>query len=118
MRHCDHGLKPLPIRSPTRRGLDLHSKMQRMLSVDYSTNKSRRLQLSEEDQNLLDDVIGRMKRVPGISKSQEFAKSKKKGTRAWALSKSTGSSPPRELNARGNFDQPRANSLDVIDGLG
>jgi hypothetical protein len=89
-----------------------------MLSVDYSTNKSRRIQLSEEDQNLLDDVIGRMKRVPGISKSQDFAMSKKKGTRAWALSKSTGSSPPRELNARGNLDQPRANSLDIMDGLG
>ncbi|KAL6207552.1 hypothetical protein ACLB2K_018509 [Fragaria x ananassa] len=117
VRHCDHGLKPLPIRSLTRRGLDLHSKMQRMQSMDYSTNKTRRIQLSEEDRNLLDDVIGRMKRVPGISKSQEFAMCKKKGTKAWALSKSTGSSPPRECNARGK-DQPRANSLDVIDGLG
>lgn len=118
VRHCDHGLKPLPIRSPTRRGLDLHSKMQRMQSMDYSTNKTRRIQLSEEDRNLLDDVIGRMKRVPGISKSQEFAMSKKRGTKAWALSKSTGSSPPRELNAGGNIDQPKANPLDVIDGLG
>ncbi|XP_062020164.1 protein PSK SIMULATOR 2 [Rosa rugosa] len=118
VRHCDHGLKPLPVRSPTRRGLDLHSKMQRMQSMDYSTNKTRRIQLSEEDRNLLDDVIGRMKRVPGISKSQEFAMSKKRGTKAWALSKSTGSSPPRELNARGNLDQPKANPLDVIDGLG
>ncbi|XP_050363673.1 protein PSK SIMULATOR 2 [Argentina anserina] len=118
VRHCDHGLKPLPIRSPTRKGLDLHSKMQRMDSIDYSTNKTKRIQISEEDRNLLEDVIGRMKRVPGISKSQEFAMSKKRGTKAWALSKSTGSSPPRELNKRGNLDQLRANSLDIIDGLG
>lgn len=115
VRHGDHGgLKALPIRSPTHRGLDIHSKMQGFVSKTNST-KSPRIHLSEEDRNLLDEVLGRVKRVPGVSKSQEFSVAKKKGTGVWALSKSTGSSPSRELSARGNSDQ--TNALDVMDGI-
>ncbi|PQQ21570.1 uncharacterized protein Pyn_14927 [Prunus yedoensis var. nudiflora] len=115
VRHGDHGgLKALPLRSPTRRGLDIHSKMQGFVSKTKST-KSPRIHLSEEDRNLLDEVLGRVERVPGVSKSQEFSVAKKKGTGVWALSKSTGSSPSRELSARGNSDQ--TNALDVMDGI-
>lgn len=115
VRHGDHGgLKALPIRSPTRRGLDIHSKMQGFVSNTNST-KPPRIQLSEEDRNLLDEVLGRVKRVPGVSKSQEFSIAKKKGTGVWSLSKSTGSSPSRELSARRNSDQ--TNALDVMDGI-
>lgn len=122
VRHGDHGLKAVPTRSPTRKGLDIHSNMQQFLSKTYNT-KSQRVQLSEEDRNLLDEVLGRMKRVPGISKSQEFAIGDKKRTRLWAFSKSTGSSPSRELSARGKDQQQQQqlksslSNLDVMDGL-
>lgn len=38
VRHKDCVLKPLPTRSPTRKGLDLHSKMQRFLSMDFTVS--------------------------------------------------------------------------------
>ncbi|KAM1725238.1 hypothetical protein ACFX11_016271 [Malus domestica] len=119
VRQGDHGLKPLHTRSPTRKGLDIHSKMQQFLTKTYCT-KPQRIQLSEEDRNLLDEVMGRMRRVPGISKSQEFSITKTKRRGVWALSKSTGSSPTRELGSRGtnlDQDQPKINTLDVMDGL-
>lgn len=47
---------------------------------------------------MLDEVIGSL-RVPGISKSQEFGTEKKSETTVWPLSRSTGSSPSRELGA-------------------
>ena len=116
VRHIDNGSKPLPTRSPTRKGSDLHSKMQRFLSIDFST-KSNKVQLSQEERNLLDEVIGRRKGILGVSKSQEFIIVNKKENRFWALSKSTGSSPSREITARRNLEHSRANVLDVMDGL-
>ena len=51
---------------------------------------------------MLDEVIGSL-RVPGISKSQEFGTAKKSETTVWPLSRSTGSSPSRELGAIQDF---------------
>ncbi|KAM1012314.1 hypothetical protein ACFX2C_042576 [Malus domestica] len=117
VRQGDHGVKPLHTRSPTRKGLDIHSNMQQFLTKSYNT-KSQKVQLSEEDRNLLDEVIGRMKRVPGISKSQEFSIAERKRRGVWGLSKSTGSSPSRELGSRcKKLLKRKSNALDVIDGL-
>ncbi|PON93902.1 hypothetical protein TorRG33x02_102920 [Trema orientale] len=116
VRHKDSGLKPLPTRSPTRKGLDLHSKMQRFLSIDFRT-KTHKVQVSQEDRNLLDDVMGRRKGVLGVSKSQEFIIVKKRENRFWALSRSTGSSPNREMAERRNMEHSKTNVLDVMDGL-
>lgn len=115
-RHKDNGLKPLPTRSPTRKGLNLHSKMQRFLSMDLST-KPHKVQLSQEDRYLLEEVIGRRKGVLGVSKSQEFVISKSRETRFWTRSRSTGSSPDREVPARRCPERSRTDVLDVMDGL-
>nr|POE88509.1 hypothetical protein CFP56_66677 [Quercus suber] len=97
IRRRDHGLKPQPLRTPARKALDFHSKMQHFLPMNCSS-KIHGIQLSQEDRNLLDEVIGSL-RVPGISKSQEFGTAKKSETTGWPLSRSTGSSPSRELGA-------------------
>ncbi|GAA0141441.1 hypothetical protein LIER_02583 [Lithospermum erythrorhizon] len=76
-----------------------------------SNVKNKGVQLSIEDKDLLEGVMRRKKLVPGISKSQEFVLTKKKKTKIWALSKSTGSSPRRELG------YPKGNILDILDGL-
>lgn len=113
--HKDHGSQPLPTRSPTQKRMVLHSQMQKILSLNYGT-KTHRIQLSQEEQNLLDKTNGR-RLIPGISKSQEFAVAKKKGSKVWALCKSTGNSPNREMSGRHNLEHPKANILDVMDGL-
>lgn len=115
LRHKDHGSQPLPTRFPTQKGTVSHSQMPRTLSLNYGT-KTHRIQLSQEEQNLLDKTNGR-RLIPGISKSQEFSVAKKKGSKVWALCKSTGSSPNREMSGRQNLDHPKANILDVMDGL-
>lgn len=97
IRRRDHGLKPQPLRNPTRKALDFHSKMQHFLPMNCSS-KIHGIQLPQEDRNLLDEVIGSL-RVPGISKSQEFGTTKKSETTGWPLSRSIGSSPTRELGA-------------------
>lgn len=97
IRRRDHGFKPQPLRSPTRKALYFHSKMQHFQSMNWSS-KIHGIQLSQGDRNLLDEVIGSL-RVPGISKSQEFGTAKKSETTVWPLSRSTGSSPSRELGA-------------------
>ncbi|OMO75391.1 hypothetical protein COLO4_26138 [Corchorus olitorius] len=48
----DHGFKPQPVRSPTYKGLEFHSKMQRYLSFNGGI-KPPRVELSQEDRNLL-----------------------------------------------------------------
>lgn len=115
LRYKDHGSQPLPTRFPTQKGTVSHSQMLRTLSLNYGT-KTHRIQLSQEEQNLLDNTNGR-RLIPGISKSQEFAVAKKKGSKVWALCKSTGNSPNREMSGRHNLDHPKANILDVMDGL-
>ncbi|XP_050213724.1 protein PSK SIMULATOR 2 [Mercurialis annua] len=108
VRHRDHELRATPFRSPTRKGLVFLTKMQRHFSINHYS-----IQLSEEDRDILNRVCKR-RLVPGISKSQEFSVAKKKG-KLWALNRSTGSSPVREVKSRQNLD-PR-NMLDVMDGL-
>lgn len=107
---------PPPTRSPARKGLDLHGKMQRLLSMDFGP-KSHKVQLSDEDRSLLDEVIEKRKAVLGVSKSQEFIIVKKRENRFWALSRSTGSSPNRDMAERRNLEHSKTNALDVMDGL-
>jgi len=112
IRRREHGFKPLPLRSPTHKALDFHSKMQHSVSMNYSS-KTHGIQLSQEDKNLLDEVIGSL-RVPGNSKSQDFAMAEERGTRVWPLSRSTGSSPTRKLGAKQNL---KTDVLDIMDRL-
>ncbi|KAK2986679.1 hypothetical protein RJ640_020841, partial [Escallonia rubra] len=104
VRNGDNGAKMLPFRSPTRKGLNLPS-----LSNNRRIHHG--VQLSSEDRNLLEEVMKRRRLVPGVSKSQEFVMAKKRNTRVWALSRSTGSSPRKEL------EHAKASILDVLDGL-
>ncbi|KAL5557875.1 hypothetical protein UlMin_034086 [Ulmus minor] len=115
VRNRDNLLRPLTTtRSPTRKGLDLHGKMQRLLSNDPS-NKTDNAQLSQEDRKLLDEVMAR-RGVPGISKSQELIITKRE-IGLWFWSRSMGRSPGREVAARRNLEHSKSNVLDVMDGL-
>ncbi|CAK9178411.1 unnamed protein product [Ilex paraguariensis] len=105
VRYRDNGTRALPSRSPTRKGLNQYSEM------SSNNSKTHMVQLSPEDRKLLEEVMKRRRLVPGLSKSQEFVMAKKRGTKVCALSRSTGSSPTREL------EHPKANVLDVLDGL-
>ncbi|KAK6938961.1 protein of unknown function DUF3475, partial [Dillenia turbinata] len=115
VRNRDHGLKPLAFRSPTHKGPFFQVEMQRLPSMNCKTPKLKVL-LSEEDRNLLEEVC-RRKLTPGLSKSQEFAVVKKKGNKVSALSRSTGSSPTREFKRSRDFEEPKTNPLDIMDGL-
>ncbi|XP_043809210.1 protein PSK SIMULATOR 2 isoform X3 [Manihot esculenta] len=111
VRHRVDGFKAMPVRSRTQKGLFLHTKMHRTLSLNngitiYSS------QISQEDTDLLDKVC-RRRLVPGISKSQEFSIASKTG-KFGGSSKSTGSSPVREINTRQKLHYP--NNLDAVDG--
>ncbi|KAJ9165964.1 hypothetical protein P3X46_020774 [Hevea brasiliensis] len=112
VRNRDHGFKAMPVRSPTRKGLVFQTKMQQLLSLNYSTTTNS-VQLSKEDRDLLDKVC-RRRLVPGISKSQEFCTAKKRG-KVWGSSRSAGSSPVREIDTRQKLQHP--NKLYVMDGL-
>uniref|UniRef100_A0A5B6ZDQ4 Uncharacterized protein n=1 Tax=Davidia involucrata TaxID=16924 RepID=A0A5B6ZDQ4_DAVIN len=109
-RQRDNGIKILPVRSPTRKGLIFQPEMQRLPSFS-DFHKTHIVQLSPEDRNLLEEVMRRRRLVPGVSKSQEFAMAKNRGSKVWALSRSAGSSPNREL------ESPKSSVLDVLDGL-
>ncbi|XP_022755665.1 uncharacterized protein LOC111303543 [Durio zibethinus] len=110
----DHGFKPRPVRSPTCKGLVFHSKMQRFLSVNVGP-KAHRIELSQEDRNLLNKVTAR-RLIPGISKSQELPLGKNERIKIWAL-RSAGNSPDRSFRARKSLKHPQTNILDVMDGL-
>uniref|UniRef100_A0A5B6ZB92 DUF668 domain-containing protein n=1 Tax=Davidia involucrata TaxID=16924 RepID=A0A5B6ZB92_DAVIN len=110
IRQRDNGIKILPVRSPTRKGLIFQPEMQRLPSFS-DFHKTHIVQLSPEDRNLLEEVMRRRRLVPGVSKSQEFAMAKNRGSKVWALSRSAGSSPNREL------ERPKSSVLDVLDGL-
>ncbi|KAF5740869.1 hypothetical protein HS088_TW11G00949 [Tripterygium wilfordii] len=114
VRQRDHGVNALPVRSPNPKGLFFSNKMQRYLSLNHG--QTHKILLSQEDINLLDKT-SRRRLVPGISKSQEFRVTTKRGGRVWALSRSTGSSPIRELGTRQHLGHPNTNILDVMDGL-
>lgn len=113
-RHRDHGFKPQSTRSPTHNGLAFSSKMQRLPSFDYVT-KVHRYQLSQEDRNLLGEVCWR-RLVPGKSKSQEFAITKK-GPEVLVLSRSAGSSPNRGVAKTQDLEGLTTNALDKMDWL-
>ncbi|KAK4387453.1 protein PSK SIMULATOR 2 [Sesamum angolense] len=103
VRYRDNGLKVLPFRSPTTKGLNFNIE-----SLSNSNNKIHKAQLNLEDKNLLEEVIKRRKLVPGLSKSQELVMGKRK--KVW-VSRSAGGSP------RGGLAHPKANVLDILDGL-
>lgn len=67
-------------------------------------------QLCEEDRRLLEEATTRRKSLPGISKSEDLALTKKKEATVWHLSKSVGSS-----HVQGFFATRLG--LDVMDGL-
>ncbi|CAN1824541.1 Protein PSK SIMULATOR 2 [Linum perenne] len=123
VRQRDNGLRTggLTLKSATYRGQDLHSKMQQQQQFVLlnQTRKPHVPLLSEEDRDLLNKV-SRKRLIPGISKSQEFSRANKSG-RGWASlsrNKSTGTSPAKEIGRRRKMvHQPRANLLDILDGL-
>lgn len=108
VRFGDNGSRAsLPVRSPTHKGLMLHT--------DTRDNcQTRGTQISHEDKILLEEVMKRGRLVRrDISKSQEFVVMRKnRGKKVWALSRSTGSSPRREKLGHQN-----SCLLDVLDGL-
>ncbi|CAI0382587.1 unnamed protein product [Linum tenue] len=125
VRQRDNGLRSsggqagLAPKSATFRGQDLHSKMQRIVSLNEARNHSSRItRISQEDRDLLDKVSRRRRLIPGISKSQELSK---KSGRVWAAlsrTKSTGNSPVREMGRRRKLvHHQRGNLLDILDGL-
>ncbi|KAL0391889.1 UNVERIFIED_CONTAM: protein PSK SIMULATOR 2 [Sesamum radiatum] len=103
VRYRDNGHKVLPFHSPTTKGLNFNVE-----SLSNSNNKIHKAQLNLEDKNLLEEVIKRRKLVPGLSKSQELVMGKRKNV--W-VSRSAGGSP------RGGLAHPKANVLDILDGL-
>ncbi|KAI8012910.1 hypothetical protein LOK49_LG05G03778 [Camellia lanceoleosa] len=112
VRHRDNGIcRALPVRSPTRKGLNLQPVMMQRLPSLIDSPKAHSAQLSLEDRNLLEKVMNRKKLGPGISKSQEFGLAKKRGSKVWALSRSTGNSPSWQSEV------PKSCVLDVMDGL-
>lgn len=95
----------LTTKSPTSKGLNLNGEILGKKGRNHTT------QLSLEDKHLLEEVMKRRNMAPGRSRSQEFVVAKKRKTRVWALSRSTGASPRKDL------DYPKANVLDILDGL-
>ncbi|XP_073305941.1 protein PSK SIMULATOR 2-like [Primulina huaijiensis] len=104
VRYRDNGLKSLPVRSPTRKGLIMNTES---LSQNAAIHHGK---LSSEDRNLLEEVMKPRKLVPGLSKSQEFVIVKNNKSKVWA-SRSMGSSP-----RRGPKHQ-KTDVLDILDGL-
>ncbi|KAF3631272.1 hypothetical protein BC332_12119 [Capsicum chinense] len=99
-----NGPKAFPGRSPTRKGFNLQTE------VTNTSSKTSKVQISLEDRNLLEKVMKRKCVLPGRSKSQEFLLPKNR-KKVWALSRSMGNSP------RTDFQHPKANVLDILDGL-
>ncbi|XP_051123566.1 protein PSK SIMULATOR 1 [Andrographis paniculata] len=105
-----------PVKSPIR------SPNQKMLQLSQKPSSPSSSSLSVEDQEMLRDVSKR-KLTPGISKSQEFDKSKLGLYKHHRLSRSSNHSPTRDpFPIRRpssvpiiNFDIDRVKALDVID---
>jgi hypothetical protein len=95
----DKGRKAVPVHSPIRKGLRNNS-----IKVNGAET-----QLTTDDKNLLEEVMKPRRLIGGLSKSQEFSMGKK--TKLWGLSRSTGSSPRREL------EYTKSSLLDILDGL-
>ncbi|XP_028766438.1 uncharacterized protein LOC114724284 isoform X1 [Neltuma alba] len=115
-RYRHDAMKPMASRSPSK-GLDFQSKIQHWISIEGS-RKTVGIKLSEEDRSLLEEVMAR-KRTPGVSRSEDLAFAKKKEGlgRDWRSSRSVGSSPNNELDARPRWDHESPTRLDILDGL-
>lgn len=116
-RYRHDATKLMPTRSQPK-GLDFQSKMRQLLSTTDSSGKAVRIQLSEEDRSLLEEVMAR-KRSPGVSRSEDLALARKtEGLgRSWRFSKSVGSSPAKDFGTRLRLDHQNSNFLDIMDGL-
>ncbi|PWA39334.1 hypothetical protein CTI12_AA572820 [Artemisia annua] len=80
---------------------------------EHPNGQPKRVKISLEDKNLLEEVTKRRTLVPGVSKSQEFVMAKKNiRAEVLASSRSMGSSPRRDMK------YANASMLDVLDGLG
>ncbi|KAM7256212.1 hypothetical protein ACFE04_011953 [Oxalis oulophora] len=111
VRHRDHGFMTLPIQS---KGMVFNPKKKEFLLVPDERNKPKKVQLSEDDKILLANVCKR-RIVSGLSKSQEFEITGKRGKKVGSLSTSAGNSPVSVLNKRRNSLE--TNLLDIMDGL-
>ncbi|KAF8377818.1 hypothetical protein HHK36_031203 [Tetracentron sinense] len=117
VRHRDLGFKPLmPVRSPTRKGLVILSEMKQDPSLEHNSKSNKICKLSQEDRSMLEEMNWR-RIIPGISKSQEFVAGKRRGIKVSDLSRSTGSSPSKELNTVQDLECTMTNILDLMDGL-
>ncbi|XP_074263737.1 protein PSK SIMULATOR 2-like [Silene latifolia] len=93
----DHGLSPLPFPSPTKNmSLKIYPSI-------YDAKKSIGVKLAEEDLRLL-KLMSKSRSGPGISKSQELHNTGHKVIKLWTRSRSTESSPYRDL--RTTHSQP------------
>ncbi|XP_031095053.1 uncharacterized protein LOC115999318 [Ipomoea triloba] len=102
-----NGHRALAGRSPApKRLVPLHPE-----TPPNSNPKVPNAQLSAEDRGLLEGVMKSRKLVPGLSKSQELVSSNNKKDQTWSLSRSAGNSPCKKM------DIPKANALDILDGL-
>ncbi|GMP68411.1 hypothetical protein CsSME_00028038 [Camellia sinensis var. sinensis] len=112
VRDRDNGIcRALPVRSPTRKGVNLQPVLMQRLPFLIDSPKADNAQLSLQDRNLLEKVMNRKKSGPGISRSQEFGLAKKRGSKVWALSRSTRNSPSWQS------ELPKSCVLEVMDGL-
>lgn len=103
-------MKPTPKRTSSSKALHFHSKMLQFISIDQISNGQPLVsKLSQEDRRLLEEVCAR-RRSPGVSKSENFAVTKKREVMLWHFSNSVESS-----SAMGFF--PTKLGLDVMDGI-
>lgn len=116
MKQRDYGLKTLPLlQSPSKKILVLSSPSKRFPSL-HDDNKPLRVELTEEDRNLL-EIMSRSKRTtPGISKSQEFGKTSQRMGKSWTWSKSSESSPYKEPRSLCTVNYYDIGYLDVMSG--
>ncbi|KAK9740022.1 hypothetical protein RND81_03G005100 [Saponaria officinalis] len=90
--HKEHAIKNMSLESPSKKMLILNSPLKIYPSL-YDGNKTFRVELSEEDRKLL-QRMSKSRSGPGISKSQDLAKTGRKvGKSSWTKSRSMESSP-------------------------
>jgi len=110
----DYGLRAVPLQSPSKKILVLHSTMKKFASP-YDGNKPLKVELSEEDRILLERISMR-KLIPSMSKSQEFAKNGQKMSKSWRWSRSMESSPCKESTKTHRADLLEGDEFDMKSG--
>lgn len=84
---------------------------------NHTPNRSRTVELSEQDKSLIENSMKRVGAVRGRSKSADLEEWKKReGTNRW-LSRSAGNSPARGFAGRLFPGRSLVNLLDLMDGL-